>query len=182
MGMCDIIPFMKAKQSSRYSRQSGPPHVSPERWEQFCIAFKEACVTNNLLGQRNWRARAALKESMLREWGILAYWDASEWKARLLARAKRGAAGRDIEFHLTESDLELPLKCPVFGCDLNYISLATKVCPETPSVDRIDNSKGYIPGNVHVISFRANKLKNDATLAELISLGQWASHARALFN
>jgi hypothetical protein len=170
---------MKSNQPSRYDRQNGPPHVSPARWEKFCNVFKEVCRAKNLIGQRNWRARAALKESLLREWGILAYWDESQWKARLLTRAKRGAAGRDIEFHLTENDLELPLKCPIFGCDLNYISLAAKVCPETPSVDRIDNTKGYIPGNVHVVSFRANKLKNDATPAELILLGQWASRAPA---
>ena len=36
-----------------------------------------------------------------------------------------------------------------------------------PSLDRIDNSKGYVPGNIAVISMRANMIKNNATLAEL---------------
>jgi hypothetical protein len=117
---------------------------------------------------------------MLHEWGILTYWDVSKWKELLLARTKKGAVNRGKEFQLTETDLELPTKCPILGCELNYISLASKICPETPSIDRIDNSKGYIPGNVQVVSLRANKFKNDATLAELISLGQWASRALAL--
>jgi len=37
----------------------------------------------------------------------------------------------------------------------------------SPSLDRIDNSKGYVPGNIAVISMRANMIKNNATLAEL---------------
>ena len=168
---------MKDNRRPRYDRQNCPPHVCPERWQQFCSAFKQACIEKNLIGQRHWRARAALKEAFLHDWGILSYWDQSQWKTRLLERVKRSAITRNIEFNLTENDLELPLKCPVFGFDLNYISLTTKVRPETPSVDRIDNTKGYVPGNVHVVSFRANKLKNDATLSELVALGQWASRA-----
>jgi len=36
-----------------------------------------------------------------------------------------------------------------------------------PSIDRVDNSKGYVPGNVRIISWRANRLKNDATVEEM---------------
>jgi hypothetical protein len=39
--------------------------------------------------------------------------------------------------------------------------------PDSPSLDRIDPSKGYVKGNVRVISARANLLKNDATVGEL---------------
>lgn len=35
------------------------------------------------------------------------------------------------------------------------------------SLDRIDSSKGYIKGNVWVISLRANRIKNDSTPDEL---------------
>jgi hypothetical protein len=41
---------------------------------------------------------------------------------------------------------------------------------ESPTLDRIDNSKGYIVGNVWVISMRANRLKSDATVDELMML------------
>ena len=46
--------------------------------------------------------------------------------------------------------------------------------PNAKSLDRIDSSRGYIKGNVIIISWRANKIKNNANLEELIKLGQWA--------
>jgi hypothetical protein len=45
----------------------------------------------------------------------------------------------------------------------------------SPSLDRIDPSRGYIPGNVQVISNRANLLKRDGTLREIVLLGRWAT-------
>lgn len=42
-----------------------------------------------------------------------------------------------------------------------------------PSLDRIDSSKGYISGNVKVISKRANAIKNDATLEELLLIVEY---------
>ena len=42
-----------------------------------------------------------------------------------------------------------------------------------PSLDRIDSSKGYIVGNISVISLRANMLKNNATLNELKMIVKW---------
>ena len=45
----------------------------------------------------------------------------------------------------------------------------------SPSLDRIDNTKGYIKGNVKVISWRANAIKKDATLEELKALVNYLS-------
>lgn len=42
-----------------------------------------------------------------------------------------------------------------------------KAGPNSPSIDRIDNKKGYILGNVQVISYRANMLKGDASIEEV---------------
>lgn len=35
------------------------------------------------------------------------------------------------------------------------------------SIDRIDNDKRYVKGNVWIISTKANRIKSNATLAEL---------------
>ena len=95
-----------------------------------------------------------------------------DWKvdaARLLysnikSRCKR--LGR--EFSIEIEDIIIPEKCPVFGFELKRENRETWMC--APSVDRIDSSKGYIKGNVTVVSRRANILKRDATIGELEQL------------
>lgn len=80
---------------------------------------------------------------------------------KLWYRAKRRAKERKQEFSLQLEDIVIPEKCPVFNKPFveNTIYAA--------SLDRIDSTKGYVVGNIQVISTRANTLKNDATLEEL---------------
>lgn len=73
-----------------------------------------------------------------------------------------------VECTVTAKDLILPDYCPVLGIKLatNTNKRAMKAY-DSPSIDRFDNTKGYIPGNIRVISNRANILKRDATLEEM---------------
>ena len=82
----------------------------------------------------------------------------------LWLNAKSRAKKKGLKFSITPEDFTLPELCPVFGTPLIYG--ATKLGPQSPSLDRIDNSKGYVPGNVFVISWRANALKSDGTMQE----------------
>ena len=59
----------------------------------------------------------------------------------------------------------MPERCPVF--DIQLVWNSVKRSHNSPSLDRIEATKGYVPGNVWVISWRANDIKNDATPAEL---------------
>lgn len=85
------------------------------------------------------------------------------------ARARAKRAG--MECSITMEDIIIPDVCPVLGIPLFSAAGGGKKPPtllgNSPSLDRIDNSKGYTPDNIRVISMRANDLKSDATLEEL---------------
>jgi hypothetical protein len=57
--------------------------------------------------------------------------------------------------------------CPLLGLELTYSNYHGNIPDNYASLDRIDSSKGYIEGNVQILSFRANTLKGHATLEEL---------------
>lgn len=84
---------------------------------------------------------------------------------RLFWEAKKRARERGLTFTIHPSDIIVPLRCPLLGIELR----AGRGCQgaASPSVDRRDPRRGYEPGNVWVISYRANALKSDATVAEL---------------
>lgn len=84
---------------------------------------------------------------------------------QLLDHAKGAARRKGLIFDLTAEDIYVPETCPVFGTRLEVGSgIRTE---NSPSLDRIIPSRGYVRGNVWVISWRANRIKNDASLDEL---------------
>lgn len=86
----------------------------------------------------------------------------------ILSQIKARAKVRDYEFNLDLVDIIIPDYCPILGLKLKYHSRErTGFFPDSPSVDRINNDRGYIKGNVRVISNQANKLKSDATIEQL---------------
>lgn len=88
----------------------------------------------------------------------------------LLASAKSRAKAIGMAFDLEIEDITIPTVCPVLGFPL---SLRDGDKRTTPSLDRLDSSKGYTKDNVVIISWRANSLKSDATVQELTWLAEW---------
>ena len=92
-----------------------------------------------------------------------------EGRARLMFLGARARAReRGLPFDLTaewlESELALALEngCPLLGVE---ITLTTGPrTPGSPSIDRFRPELGYTQANCWVISFRANRMKQDATL------------------
>lgn len=87
-------------------------------------------------------------------------------KKSILYRAKDRAKRFGREFDITEEDVLWNTVCPIFKIPIDY-EVKGSPSNNSPALDRIDNSMGYIRGNVRVISQRANELKRDATYEEI---------------
>lgn len=98
-------------------------------------------------------------------------WFLDNREASMLNRARHRAKNNQIEFNISVSDVIIPKTCPILGIELKYGKDKSSL-KESPSLDRIDSTKGYIRGNVWVISNLANRMKNDATKDELISFAK----------
>ena len=64
-----------------------------------------------------------------------------------------------------DSDIIIPEKCPIL--EVPFVLGSKGDYEYTPTIDRIDNSKGYTKDNIQVISKKANSMKNSASLEEL---------------
>lgn len=73
--------------------------------------------------------------------------------------AKRRALERGHAFDLSLEDIIIPDTCPVLGIPISRHE-TSRNSHNSPSLDRIDNSKGYVKGNVCVISYLANMIKS----------------------
>lgn len=86
----------------------------------------------------------------------------------MLRAARNRATARGLPFDLELSDIQIPDVCPVFGTAFVFGH------PElSASLDRLVPSRGYVKGNVTVISRLANTIKNCSTPAQIRRVSEW---------
>jgi len=85
-----------------------------------------------------------------------------ELKQSLYRNAKKRAIDKGLEFSIEVRDIHIPEKCPILK---TYLVCSTRY---SPSIDRIYPNKGYVKGNIAVISTLANSMKANATPKELL--------------
>lgn len=164
----DRREYWRQYQSQRYGKIKAEKvfrkGADPGTLEQ----YRKAVIELGLQGQKNWRARKKLKQQ------ICGNSDSLTIMNFMYNRARASARQRGIEFNIDRIDIVLVDKCPLLKVPLEYGDLENGDAAHRPSLDRIDNTKGYVKGNVQVVSLRANTLKRDATLEELARMGEWA--------
>jgi len=96
---------------------------------------------------------------------------------KLYYAAKGRATQRGIHFSISPEDIVIPEFCPVLRMKLipkvGGGPLSSRVNPDAPTVDRINNDLGYEPGNVQVLSLRANVLKSNGTADEFEKIAEY---------
>ena len=90
---------------------------------------------------------------------------------RIYAKARARAKETGIEFTITVQDIVIPTHCPYLGIELTH-ELGKGQLESNSSLDRIDSTKGYVPGNVQVTSRLANTMKSNASQETLLRFAQ----------
>jgi hypothetical protein len=91
----------------------------------------------------------------------------------LWAAAKERADKSGIPFDIELGDILIPDHCPVLGIKIDTSLGRGRRQPDSPSLDKFIPEKGYTKGNIQVISWRANWLKNNGTVEEWIKIAEW---------
>jgi len=85
----------------------------------------------------------------------------------MLLRARARATKKGIPFDITLEDIHIPELCPVFNKPLKTVK--NPACRDfSPSLDRINPKLGYVKGNVIVVSLKANVMKNNGSLNDIL--------------
>jgi hypothetical protein len=98
-------------------------------------------------------------------------WNAKNKDSLILKRLKERSIQKGLDFDLTVADIDVPLKCPVFGFDLHRNHKVPLF--NSPSVDRVDPTKGYTKDNIQIISQLANAMKQNASPEQLLKFAEW---------
>lgn len=125
------------------------------------------------------RRKAALEAGASKQDVYNYEWRSKNPEAYMLQSAKKRAKEKGWNFDLEVEDIQIPELCPVLGIPL-FVRIGGKgkgKNDNNPSLDRIDSDKGYVKGNVQVISWRANNLKSDGTLEEFTKLVEFMKNA-----
>lgn len=93
----------------------------------------------------------------------------------LWTKAKERAQADLLPFLLTVADVQQAWpqdnRCPVF--DIALVIGDRYTTDNSPTLDRLNHDAGYEPGNVAVISMKANRAKQRLTAAELERVAAW---------
>jgi len=128
--------------------------------KEYDLIYRKTDKIQNLYKSKEYRNR----KKEYKKWR-----DMTDPREQLLISAKARAKKYNIPFNLTIDDIELRAYCPLLEIKLErkQYGKVGSFNPNSPSLDRIIPSLGYVKGNIEVISMKANIMKNNASIEEL---------------
>ena len=85
--------------------------------------------------------------------------------------SKKNGYPHNVSDDYLKSIFPTDFQCPVLGVTMTF---GDESLDTSPSLDKIHPDKGYIEGNLVWISYRANKIKSDASIDELHKVWSWS--------
>lgn len=141
---------------NRNKRPNGEWYISKQCNKCHYKRYKEAYSNKNRERYKNEEFRESKKEYAKK-------YRQENPELIMFQSARSRCRNNNIEFNLDLLDIVIPDKCPIL--EISFCLINTNYRKDnSPTLDRIDPTKGYIKGNVRVISYKANVMKNDATL------------------
>jgi hypothetical protein len=80
-------------------------------------------------------------------------------------RSKKKSRENDLTIEDIKNAFPKDGLCPIFGTKLIFGDAGFR--EDSPSIDRLDSKKGYAKNNIQIISWKANRIKKDASIEEL---------------
>ena len=112
----------------------------------------------------NAQKKQEIDREWLSKWGRKEDTDLYKMQRLKFSRKKANATRIGHSWTVHFGELDWPTHCPILGMELDYFAEVRQ--ENSPSFDRINSSLGYDAGNVQIISWRANRIKNDGTADE----------------
>ena len=98
-------------------------------------------------------------------------------KTEMVCTARERAKKKNLETNIDTAYIKRiwpkDNKCPALGTKFKRGKKDTGPVDTSPSLDRIIPERGYVKGNVQIISNLANKIKNNATPDQVLSVGNY---------
>lgn len=156
------LPFIKERGLEGWNRSTLAKHYNLTKQRMHQIISRYIPDWDDHYGFAVGRKESERK--YLEKWGKREDTDLYEAQRGKFFRKKTNAKNAGYNWDIVFGDVDWPKICPVLGIELDYFSESR--VEGSPSFDRLDNTKSYIKGNVQVISWRANRIKNDGTAKE----------------
>lgn len=150
----------------------------PEKHLKILEQSRESKKRNKEQNQKSWteyNARPEVKEKK-KQWAeehsIKNTMTYEQYVKEMLRHAKYRAKSLNLPFNLTSDDIVIPEKCPLLNTKLDWKSTRFSNPENVPSLDKIIPEKGYVKGNVAIISMKANTMKQDASIEMLLTFAK----------
>lgn len=151
-------------------KNPGKRRLNPETGKEFALG--EVVEGRYFLSYNNKYVRQdGYMPELWGNWKTFHRFKCKNLRNNAVLRAKKAGYESDLT---TDYILEIFPKdfiCPVLGIKMEWGG--NKADRNSPSMDKIFPDKGYMQGNIAIISMRANSIKADATSDEIMKVAKW---------